>query len=171
VPVKFIRAVLLRSVSILAGSNANLVRVTYRFVITIKKMVKTHGETLTVKWLKACHVATMRYIGQDSVDSLRDIEPDLPMMRTASGLPAIIPVTHRRAIRAYKHNNLATGGILYVRLWLTLFGLYRVLSIPGVMKLSTISDLPTFDSSWLDMLKFLPVYSEWLERRSPSYKR
>lgn len=55
------------------------------------------------------------------------------LARTSSGLPRIIPKQHRVRIRK--------GDPLVTRLWLTLFGLYRILEFPGQPKLDTITDL------------------------------
>lgn len=50
--------------------------------------------------------------------------------KTASGLPRIIPRVHREAIRSGDRNIL--------RIYLTLFSIYRVFSYPSVTSLKTI---------------------------------
>lgn len=62
-------------------------------------MEKHHGSSVTVKWLKACHVSLQRALGGDYVKSLRDLEPELPLPRTYHGLPSVIPKTERAKIR------------------------------------------------------------------------
>lgn len=52
--------------------------------------------------------------------------------RDRGGLPGIIPREHRRRIRQ--------GDRTILRIWLSWFSIYRVLSFPGVLKLSTITD-------------------------------
>lgn len=65
--------------------------------------------------------------------SLREIEPDLPLPRLSrSGLPVIMGISDRRA--------LLSGGVSVIRFWLSLFNLYRILSMPFKPKLNTITD-------------------------------
>jgi hypothetical protein len=52
--------------------------------------------------------------------------------RSRRGLPLVIPAMHRQRIRR--------GDVVVIRAWLTLFGIYRILSFPGVLKTSTITD-------------------------------
>lgn len=96
-------------------------------------MTRNHGSTYTVKYLKACHLALQKCISRDRINSLREIEPDLPLPRlSASRLPRFIPLAHRRAILA--------DNSFRIRYWLTLFSIYRVIRIPGILKLNTITD-------------------------------
>lgn len=86
-----------------------------------------------MKYLKASQLALQKKIAGQALSSLRELEPDLPMPRlTKSGLPAVIGLRHRRAIYGRSY--------IIVRLWLTLFSLYRVISIPVKSKLNTITD-------------------------------
>jgi len=57
--------------------------------------------------------------------------------RNGKHLPRIIPILHRKWIRS--------GSTYHVKLWVTLFNLYRVLSFPGTLNLSTILDPSTSD--------------------------
>jgi len=73
------------------------------FLITFCKflfrMTKHHGASTTVKYLKASLLALQKAISKDRINSLRDIEPDLPLPRlTTSRLPRIIPLADRRKI-------------------------------------------------------------------------
>lgn len=52
--------------------------------------------------------------------------------RTKSGIPRIIPAQMRKRIKE--------GDVAAIRMWMTLFALYRVLEFPGILKLSTITD-------------------------------
>lgn len=62
-------------------------------------MRKHHGATTTVKYLKSCHLAIVKCVSKDRINSLRDIEPDLPLPRlSTSRLPRFIPLSDRRAI-------------------------------------------------------------------------
>jgi hypothetical protein len=90
-----------------------------------------HGSLYTVKYLRACHVAVQHSIAGKPLNSLRAIEPDLPLPRLKTGLPAFIPVCDRRLIRQ--------GHPGTVRLWLTLLSFYRVLDAPRKVKIETIT--------------------------------
>jgi hypothetical protein len=59
--------------------------------------------------------------------------------RNGKHLPRIIPILHRKWIRS--------GSTYHVKLWVTLFNLYRVLSFPGTLNLSTILDPSTSDQT------------------------
>jgi hypothetical protein len=97
------------------------------------KLSRHHGPTYTVKYLKASQLAVQKKIAGQALSSLRELEPDLPLPRLAkSGLPAIIGLRHRRSIYS--------GSLIIVRLWLTLFSIYRIIKIPVVPKLKTITD-------------------------------
>jgi hypothetical protein len=96
-------------------------------------MSKRHGVPYTVKYLKACQLAVQKRIAGQALSSLRELEPDLPLPRLSkSGLPRIIQLRDRRAI--------ASGSHSVIRMWLTFFSIYRVISIPVNAKLNTITD-------------------------------
>jgi hypothetical protein len=96
-------------------------------------MSRRHGVPYTVKYLKACQLAVQKAIAGQPLKSLRELEPDLPFPRlTKSGLPAIIQVRDRAAIKTFSAN--------VIRLWLTFFAIYRVIESPFNPKLSTITD-------------------------------
>jgi hypothetical protein len=96
-------------------------------------MYRRHGSEYLVKYLKACNLALSRFVAGDPVKTLRELEPDLPLPRlTRSGLPVIIGTRDRRSIAAKSHK--------VIRLYLNLFSLYRIISIPGTLKTSTITD-------------------------------
>lgn len=105
-------------------------------------MTKNHGAVMTVKWLKAVSVSIQKELGQDRVSSLRIFEAELPLPRLTNGLPRIIPVSDRALIRR--------GDVRVIRFWLSLFNLYRILKIPGVLKLQTITGEFTGSSSHLE---------------------
>jgi hypothetical protein len=103
----------------------------------ILQMRKHHGATTTVKYLKASQLAIQKAVAKNGFKSLRDIEPDLPLPRlTTAGLPRYIPLRDRRLI-------LSGKSPFVLRWWLTLFSVYRVISIPGKLKLGTITDPST----------------------------
>jgi len=126
-----------------------------------------HGSLLTVKWLKACHVCLQRYLGDDKMCSLRDLDPELPLPRLINGLPGIIPRGDRNLIR---NRHIKT-----VQFWLTVFSLYRVIECEFKPKLSTITDAFTGDqvqsekflqfidnSPFANFFKSLEGYEKWV---------
>lgn len=96
-------------------------------------MRKHHGQKYVVLYLKACQLALQKKVAADRIDSLRDINSDLPLPRlSTSRLPRFIPLADRRAI--------SRGSASTIRWWNTLFSVYRVILIPGDFKLNTITD-------------------------------
>lgn len=106
-------------------------RLTLSFLDFVLKYSAAHGPTATVKWLKACLVAIQKELGQDRLVSLSSLSPALAYSRMASGLPRIIPSSDRRKMRK--------GDVHVIRFWTGLFNLYRVLKVPGELKLQTIT--------------------------------
>jgi len=102
------------------------------FSVFLIRMAKHHGGTYTVKYLKSCQLAIQKRIAGNPFKSLSELEPDLPLPRLSScGLPAVIPRADRRLILA--------GSPSVIRWWLTLFSVYRIISIPGKLKIETIT--------------------------------
>jgi len=96
-------------------------------------MTKHNGSTYTVKYLKSSLLALQKCVSKDRINSPRELEPDLPLPRyTTSGLPRFIPLADRRAI--------ISGNSFIIKYWSSLFALYRVIKIPGTLKLKTITD-------------------------------
>nr|WAY16608.1 putative RNA-dependent RNA polymerase [Binucleate Rhizoctonia mitovirus 2] len=108
------------------------IRLTGSFLNFILKYAAAHGSKSAVAWLKAGLVAIQKELGQDRLVTLHALKADLPWSKTAGGLPRIIPVAERHRIRK--------GDIRVIRFWTGLFNLYRVLKVPGELKLQTITD-------------------------------
>jgi len=111
------------------------------FIKYLLTMSKRHGPTTTVKYLKSSTLAIQKAIAGYPLDSLRELEPNLPLPRLQNGLPRFIPIEDRRAIRR--------GNTDVIRWWLTCYSIYRIIRIPGTLKLSTITN-PT-SASKLDI--------------------
>jgi len=112
----------------------------YVFAGFIHQMYLHHGEEFVVHYLKVGQLAIQKYIAGEPLSSLKELK-DLPFPRLSNGLPKVIPSVDRGLIRA--------GHSQVIRFWLTLFSVYRVISIPGELKTSTITDIPTYDSEAL----------------------
>jgi len=103
---------------------------------------KHHGSLFVVKYLKAAQLSIQRKLAGQPFSSLREIEPDLNLPRLAKcGLPAIIGTKDRKAI--------LSGSTQVIQLYLSIFGLYRVIKAPVKTKLNTITDLFNGDISYL----------------------
>lgn len=158
----------------------NRLRVVNMFRGYLFSMYRKHGDTYTVKYLKACSLAISKSIGKEKLESLRVLEPDLALPRlTSSGLPKFIPSRDRRLIIG--------GSVPVIRFYMTLFSVYRVISIPGKLKLETIIQSPTVTLDSIkevadqlinlinpSMFHVKSLYREgrlsWLETASPSHK-
>jgi len=80
-------------------------------------------------YLKAAQVVLQQSVAKYHVKDIGELKARPKRNRT--GLPLIIPAHHRRAIRM--------GDMKMIQLWMTLLGLYRILSFKGQLKLSTIT--------------------------------
>jgi len=129
-------------------------KILYSFCSYILIMRKHHGETFTVKYLKSSQLALFKAIAGNPFKSLREIEPELPLPRlTTSGLPRFIPLADRRAI--------LSGSSSMIRFWGSLFALYRVIRIPGKLKIETITNPFSGDDFTLSRgITWLSAYAE-----------
>jgi len=115
----------------------------HNFAIHIIKFNKNHGEIMTTKYLKACQLAIQKKIAGQPFSSLREIEPGLALPRLSkSGLPNCIKLADRASI--------VRGSLTVIRLWLTLFSIYRVFKTGFNPKIGTITDPFTGDQTFLD---------------------
>jgi len=107
----------------------------------VLKIRKNHGQLAAVKYMKSSQLALQKFIAGTPMSSLREIEPDLPLPRLINGLPTIIPKYDRKAIRQ--------DSFSVIRFWNTLFALYKIISCPGTIKISTIIDPFKGDQTFL----------------------
>jgi len=105
-----------------------------------------NGAEQVVKFLKAAQLALQKSIGKDQISSMRELDPKLIRSKlTGYGLPTIIPSRDRKLI--------AGGSESIIRFWLTIFSLYRVIGIAGILKLETIIAPSTAPDGFLDVVK------------------
>jgi len=110
-----------------------------------------------VLYLKACQVLLQQSIGGYVVIDIGEL--NVRPKRTRSGIPRIIPAHVRSLILKERH-------IPSIRLWMTLFGLFRILEFPGKLKLTTITD------AGVDLVKILPKWDLFLVTRfAPQLKK
>lgn len=107
------------------------VKVLITFLAKCYSLQRATSLTYLVVTLKALYVVTQQSIGGHR---LQDITPlAARFARNGQGLPRKwIPILDRQKIRA--------GDMPVMRFWLTLFSLYRILDIPGKLKLQSILD-------------------------------
>lgn len=127
------------------GVNRSVVKVVITYLGSLHRLYRQNGLAFTVKAMKAWSVMLMQSVGGQRLHNLTPL--GLRLSRTIAGLPRIIPAIHRMRIRR--------GDLYIIRLWSTLFGLYRVIEIPGVLKLGTITDPSTMDQL------LLPEFSQF----------
>ena len=168
----------------------NRVRFTRRLLQLVKfsnycyRMYKVHGPTQVVKYLKAGQLALQKAIGKDKIESLRSLDESVMKSKiTRSGLPVYIPSRDRKLIMS--------GAPSIIRWWLTLYSVYRVIEIPGILKLYTIAQPSTVNKDIFDKLvsQFQGLLTQgsvssmfdydilfrearilWLETASPTHK-
>lgn len=117
------------------GSSKSDRRSVIDFLKVLQRLNSRNGPTFTIKWLKVQYVNFQQSVG---ANPLKDLSPlGAWISRSGDGLPRVIPRPDRVLIRS--------GDTATIRKWITLFGLYRELKCPGVLKLSTITDPCTGD--------------------------
>lgn len=127
------------------------IRFFHRLAVYLSVMTRRHGAEFTVKYLKASALAISKVLAQEPFSSLREIEPDFPLPRlTRSGLPRIIPTRDRQSI--------LSGNPKIIRMYLSFFNLYRIISYPGTLKMETITK--EFSGNSI----FLEQFGGWLEK-------
>jgi len=123
---------ILKAINFKARGYTTRLNFMLKFFHYLLYLQRKNGSEFVVAFLKAGQLAISKKIAGSRVKSLREINPDLNLPRLTNGLPSIIPIPDRVLIRK--------GSSTVIRYWLTLFSIYRIISIPGNMKLSTITD-------------------------------
>nr|UJQ92573.1 MAG: putative RNA-dependent RNA polymerase [Mitoviridae sp.] len=125
-------APLLSAVRLVQGSiTRSIVIQVFHFSVSIARITRRQGLKGLVLYLKTAQVMLMTALpGSESSSNSRAIGK-VAVASTRDGLPRLIPKEARVRIRRL---HLPT-----IRLWLTLFGLYRVLTYPGTLKIETIT--------------------------------
>lgn len=121
------------TMSLLSTKETSRFRMLHNFGVFLIKMVKNHGELYTVKYLKASQLCIQKKLAGQPFSSMREIEPEYNFPRLSkSGLPSVIKLTDRMSI--------CNGSLRIIRLYLSIFSLYRIIKVPFSPKLSTITD-------------------------------
>ena len=154
------------------GITARWYKATISFGRYVVHLQRSGGWVYVVLYLKACTVLLQQSAGGQRTPSTQLL--GCAVARTqGSGIPRIIPAVMRKSIRA--------GDPWTIRVWLTFFQLYRVIEIPGKLKLQSITAAsnmtPSFLKGWILFLNdWLPVFfrevgyhqlaTSWMSRRS-----
>lgn len=120
-----------RMVRLVVGETTGAqVRAIVYVLRVFSKVACKQGIRGLVLYSKTCYVLLQQSLGGFKVHDSGEIGSRIS--RTHRGLPRIIPAPFRLRIVA--------GDKAQVRIWLTLFSIYRVLEFPGKLKLGTITD-------------------------------
>lgn len=128
------------------GIQSSYVRIIISFVSSCSRLARRSGIKFLVLTLKANYITMLQAIARSPIKDQTDLK--VRFKRGRGGLPSIIPVLHRIRI--------INGDRFVIRLWSTLFSVYRVLEFAGTIKISTITD-----PSYLDPL-FLYEWSKFV---------
>lgn len=138
---------LLRVVPLVFGQlSASLVKVVWGYSRNVRRILRGSGERGLAAYLKTCYLVTQQVAGGQIVASPWALGGNVA--RTRKGLPRIINPQHRTLI--------LKGDVSIIRLWLTLFGLYRVVEFKGKLKLRTITD------PGVDLSAFMGKWDAWV---------
>jgi hypothetical protein len=122
---------MINMVLLVKGSmETSLVKVIITYVRFLHYLIKQNGPAFTAKYLKASVSLLMQAISGDAHKSSHSL--GVAVSRTNRGLPRFIPKIHR--------NHIRMGNTFYIRLWLTLISVYRVLDFTGKVSLKTITN-------------------------------
>nr|WMI40080.1 MAG: RNA-dependent RNA polymerase [Rhizoctonia cerealis duamitovirus] len=125
--------IILKGMFIVAGARITPGRIRYlcHFIWTCKHLIRTQGTRGLLVFLKASGVSVQQALGGQLVHDGGRLGSRFG--RTRTGLPRWIPAPIRDQIRK--------GDFVSIKLTLTLINLYRVLEVPGKLKLQSITAL------------------------------
>lgn len=99
------------------------------FAFKLTHLILHSGVKGAVIYMKASQVLLQQGVASYYVQDLTELK--VRVKRTRRGLPVWIPIEQRALIRG--------GDIPTIRVWMTLFGIFRVLSFEGKLSLATIT--------------------------------
>ena len=155
--VRVLRSMYLRVLFLAVGRLSPMwVTCVYTISRTLLRIAKSQGLTGLVKYCKVLSILTQQAAGGYLVKDTTSL--GCRVSRTSAGLPRIINKAHRASIRK--------GNAAVLRMYLSIFGLYRVVEIPGKVKIHTITALCLYRQADLMIhLKFVPQFFLLLARR------
>lgn len=130
-------------------------------VVILRKFAfigKTQGIKGLVIHLKACHVCLTQAVAGHMIKDVGAL--NCRVSRTNTGLPRVILAVHRSLIRK--------DDFAMMRFYQTLFGLYRILSFEGKLKLESITAPFKGDMKFIsEILVYVPIFIETLMKEFP----
>lgn len=135
------------------GMTFHWYSVIFQYARFVVRLQRRSGWPYVVLYLKACAVLLQQAAGAYRIENTRDLKVAISRTR-GRGFPRVIPLQCRRA--------LESGDAWTYRIWLTLFGLYRVIDYPGVIKLDPITTPSSMGNDivwewWRFLVAFWPV--------------
>lgn len=135
------------------GMTRGYVGIVFQYAKFVVGLQRRGGWVYVVRYLKACTVLLQQAACGQRIHATQHL--GCAVARTNAGLPRVIHPMSRKRIRG--------GSLWEVALWHSLFGLYRVIGIPGKLNLSSITLGPTvtvgFLQGWVTWLAtFFPVF-------------
>lgn len=121
------------------GMTLSWCTATFQFAKHVVRLQRRSGWPYVVKYLKAASVLLQQSASGQRIKSAQEL--GAAVSRTASGIPRIIPHSMRDQIRS--------GNIWTVKVWLSFFCLYRVIDYRGKLKLHTITAPATVQPEFL----------------------
>jgi hypothetical protein len=134
------RVVILSTMVSLKGARSR-VKMINNFAQYLIVCNRRKGPDYVIAYLKASQLALSKFLAKQPVRSLMEINPDFIFPCLRHGLPKIIGPRDRVSIR---HNNRKT-----IILWMSIFGIFRVLAGTYKISVSTITDPFTGDEAFL----------------------
>jgi hypothetical protein len=124
-------------------SSKSVVRQVAKFAFFCWRMARHSGLKGLVIYLKASQVLLQQVVGGFRVLDLAELK--VRPARNRAGVPLVIPAGVR--VRISRDRDIKT-----IRLWMTLFGLYRILEFRGKLSLKTIitkgPNISSFEKEW-----------------------
>jgi len=114
-------------------TKSNVTLICY-FAFWLHRLVKHNGTKGAVIKLKACQVLLMQSVASYRIHDISELKVRVNRTK-GGGIPRVIPRLERIRIRK--------RDVACIRFWMTLFGVYRIMSFPSEIKYSTITDPST----------------------------
>jgi len=111
------------------GLTIGYIKVFVVYARFLSHLYLTTNMKYVVKYLKTAQICLMQSVAKQPTKNPSQVF-GAAISCTKTGLPRVIPKAHRAHIR--------NGSTIHVRLWITLFGLYRVLEFTGYPTIKTI---------------------------------
>jgi len=108
--------------------NKSTIKVIVKYLRDCSRLVENSNLKSLVIYLKVSSIILQKRLGGDY---LKDLTPLGCRIKHSKGIPSLIPRMHRKRI--------AAGDLNIIRLWLTLFAIYRVIEVRPKISLDSIT--------------------------------